>query len=144
MPQSIAAPSGRQAASLVTGALLGAGVALYQITSLVLAPASDQRISLSLRTGGQEPAILIPPGRGPSLDRVLAVSSRSAAVEPDAGQRSHLRPSSSIGSSPARRPAPPASPSLSALTPVDPPVAARVDSEKHNRHGGDGRWRERD
>src|SRR5438132_14420604 len=36
--------SSRQAAALTTGVLIGAGIVLYQMTSLVLAPASNHQI----------------------------------------------------------------------------------------------------
>ena len=138
MPQSMAAPSGRRAASLTTGVLLGVGVALYQLTSLVLAPASNQQISLSLRTVGHEPAAPMPPGSGPTLDGVLAVSYLRATVEPVAGQLPHPRPSSGIAWSSARRPPRPAPQIVPAVSPVAPPVLPRVDAEKHNHQGGAG------
>src|SRR5207302_1321450 len=49
--------SSRQAAALTTGVLIGAGIVLYQMTSLVLAPASNHQIPLSLRTGGHQAAL---------------------------------------------------------------------------------------
>src|SRR5437879_11665621 len=49
--------SSRQAATLTTGVLIGAGIVLYQMTSLVLAPASNQQIPLSLRTGDHQAAL---------------------------------------------------------------------------------------
>ena len=138
MPQSMAAPSGWQAASLATGLLLGVGVALYQLTSLVLGPASSQQISLSLRTVGHEPALLLPPGPGPSLNGVLTVSYLRATVEPATDRLPHPRPSSGSGSSSGRRPALPAPLSVPTVTPVEPAIMPRVDSEKHGHPGGDG------
>lgn len=135
MPQSIVAPSDRQATSLATGVLLGVGVALYQLTSLTLAPASNQQISLSLRTVRHEPAPSMPPGRGPSLEGALAVSYLDSTVESAPHPPQQTRPSSGIGSSSARRPVPP---SIPVVTPVDPPVVPQVDSEKRNHHRSDG------
>jgi hypothetical protein len=138
MPQSVVAPSGRQAAWLGTGLLIAVGVVLYQMTSLVLAPGSSRQISLSLRTAGHEPAFPTQAEHGPALDGVLAVSYRAAA-KPAANQLRHAPRSSGIRSSSARRPVlPPAPLSVPTVTPAETPVVPRVDPKQDTHDGDEG------
>lgn len=146
MPQSVAAPSGRQTAWLGTGLLIGVGVVLYQMTSLVLAPGSSRQISLSLHAAGNAPNLLLSAASGPSLDGVLAVLYLREAPEPAANQPRHPRRTYGIRSSSARRPAPPAplniptvTPvSVPTITPVETPIVPRLDPKQDTRDGGDG------
>ena len=146
MPQSVAAPSGRQTAWLGTGLLIVVGVVLYQMTSLVLAPASNRQISLSLHAAGHAPTLLLSAASGPSLDGVLAVLYLREAPEPAANQPRHPRRTSGVRSSSATRPAPPAPVSVPTVTPVSVPTVTpvetpkvpRVDPKQDTHDGGDG------
>lgn len=146
MPHSVAAPSGRQTAWLGTGLLIGVGVVLYQMTSLVLAPGSSRQISLSLHAAGHPPTLLLSAASGPSLDGVLAVLYLREAPEPAANQPGHPRRTSGVRWSSARRPAtlgplsvPTVTPvSVPTITPVETPIVPRLDPKQDTHDGGDG------
>src|SRR5207245_10233748 len=111
--------SSRQAAALTTGVLIGAGIVLYQMTSLVLAPASNHQIPLSLRTGGHQAALAAGSSAGLTHDVGYPLSYLRAtagpAERPVAQARRGLEP----------KPVP-------LVQPIDPPTTLPSDDEKSN------------
>ncbi len=149
MLYSTAALSARQTVSLGTGVLLGLGVALYQMTSLVVAPASNQQISMSLRTRGAEPDAVMAgaAGGGRSSDGAIPVAYRRAIVEPAPSPRPIGGPAPSNRPGQSGRSAPPAPVAGLVLTLVQPTTTVVPEDEpargKHTDGDGSGR-RERD
>lgn len=125
------APSGRQAAGLTTGVLLGAAIVLYQMTSLVLAPASNHQIPLSLRTGGHGQALVAATSTELAHPAELPVSYLRENVVTAARPTASSRRGSADAIRYAMLDAP-------VVTPVESPIALPTDAEKRSHHRGGG------
>ena len=120
MPADIGLDRG-QAFSVATVLVLGAGLALYQLTSLVLGPAGSRQLQLSLSIPAVETHDLSDPpaassGVIGSLVRLVSVTSRPTVA---AGHPSIGRPAGQQGTAPVT-PTPVVAPPV---VPTLPPIA---------------------
>src|SRR2546423_9203671 len=101
MPAITAAATGR---GLSAGALLalGGGLALYQLTSLVLGPAGSRQLQLSLTIPAAE---LAEPSLPPASGATMILGSLATPTPAPAPHRASARPAAARGAMPTPSPA---------------------------------------
>jgi len=112
-----------QAFSVVTLLILGSGLALYQMTSLVLGPAGSRQLDLSLSIPTVETHDLAPAASAGVIGnlvipQVLASGSTAASSRHASGGSAAPRKTTSVPPAPVIAP-----PSVVAVPPVAPPIA---------------------
>jgi len=122
MPTDIS-PARHQAFSVVTLLILGSGLALYQMTSLVLGPAGSRQLDLSLSIPTVETHDLAPAASAGVIGnlvipQVLASGSTAASSRHASGGSAAPRKTTSVPPAPVVAPPP-----VVAVPPVAPPIA---------------------